>query len=1089
MKRHISVLADGDIPTAKKFSGLFHCPYCKYKGAKYIIDYHIKGHSSVKHREFTVIKCGLSCRSVSHFHCCYCAATIVNRSQFVKHLAFHQEQEHAVADVEHPEGPVKHPVAPMKHPEAPMEHPEAPMEHPEAPMEHPEAPMEHTEAPMELPEVPVVHPEAPPEHPQTPIEHAQVLGKYSEIPQTSPACHTIQLNPSKFLITCPHCRVKLYKKNFKTHCKRKHTFHFETVSKDRFLNCECVDATNGVFAVEESFCGSGTPIHVVKNSRGATQKVMCEVEQCRLNSDLALRSGMLLYECHHIGSLFYCPCPHNQIVTLTEGTLETMVENKWFGEESKASLLRCQQKADEVGVPLSVQLTVGGPPSHIHISVYEPIITYYSRLGRVIVSYDTQENSWHCPCCVERQPCKHKGVAKWHLFATKRELFQKARCPETTNPPRNATAGNPSECKEDAYPPDDKTIGRMLNYLLTNKTLPAELPQALIELSRGGKTQESFPKHLIPKETNCAECEYRLSDQQLITSEGKILTSTGVVEGISTYRRSCLNCGLMYRYQEWEDGFHNFDDHILLSLHLCLIFRNALQTGVEISKIIQIIEATEGVSFPPEERVLQAYLHFEALSNHDYTYSCVSCGYSPAVVVMDVHKNGVFDVPVCDLQSAPEDYDGRVDIVTFWGAVATEMISHGFIASGRKNPFVVPLSYHHWSPWIGSHTRRSNLVLNTEFEKNKLPGGSEEDEPVDEERLTDALGNLKVEEVRTLCEQCGVDNHGSKMELVVRLWKKMSNRAIYNKLLEKVWGASGNWAVITCPCGIVYSLKFNLRTESPRDFVDLLLSWKHFPNVTVCDYAGALALHANRRQPGIFGLFQGRLLDPTPQNIKQVSDGSVHVNLPWLKSPKMPSDTDGHPLTGCSQHLSLNGTSGAQMDLLRQLELVPELVGSVSSRRVEQLFLWVREKNNSLKTMTPSTHLFLQRNLLHHHNMEKNKSAVERYSEIVPADVEMQWDDHGRLVLGHSLFPGKPSRRNGKVHQAPAKKSLKGLQSQILDETESPAEHVAVAGNTKLTRSGVLSQLHHSACARPRTPDPLYTLLLSSPLDPGGRLA
>lgn len=66
---------------------------------------------------------------------------------------------------------------------------------------------------------------------------------------------------------------------------------------------------------------------------------------------------------------------------------------------------------------------------------------------------------------------------------------------------------------------------------------------------------------------------------------------------------------------------------------------------MEISKVIQIIEATEGVSFPQEERVLQAYLHFEALTNHDYTYSCVSCGYSPAVVVMDVHKNGVFDVP------------------------------------------------------------------------------------------------------------------------------------------------------------------------------------------------------------------------------------------------------------------------------------------------------------------------------------------------------------------------------------------------------------------------------------------------------------
>lgn len=50
---------------------------------------------------------------------------------------------------------------------------------------------------------------------------------------------------------------------------------------------------------------------------------------------------------------------------------------------------------------------------------------------------------------------------------------------------------------------------------------------------------------------------------------------------------------------------------------------------------------------------------------------------------------------------------------------------------------------------------------------------------------------VQVEEVRTLCEQCGLDNRGSKMELVVRLWKQMSNRTIYNKLFEKMWGASG----------------------------------------------------------------------------------------------------------------------------------------------------------------------------------------------------------------------------------------------------------------------------------------------------------
>ena len=33
--------------------------------------------------EFTIIKCGLSCRTATHFHCCYCAATLLNRMQLV----------------------------------------------------------------------------------------------------------------------------------------------------------------------------------------------------------------------------------------------------------------------------------------------------------------------------------------------------------------------------------------------------------------------------------------------------------------------------------------------------------------------------------------------------------------------------------------------------------------------------------------------------------------------------------------------------------------------------------------------------------------------------------------------------------------------------------------------------------------------------------------------------------------------------------------------------------------------------------------------------------------------------------------------
>ncbi|KAI4816327.1 hypothetical protein KUCAC02_008654 [Chaenocephalus aceratus] len=282
---------------------------------------------------------------------------------------------------------------------------------------------------------------------------------------------------------------------------------------------------------------------------------------------------------------------------------------------------------------------------------------------------------------------------------------------------------------------------------------------------------------------------------------------------------------------------------------------------------------------------------------------------------MDLHKKGVFNMPVSEIQRPSQDYDGHVDLKKFWDAVAVEMLSRGFIPYGKKNPFVVPLSYNNWAPWIGPQTRHSHLILNTEFENIPTTTMSDDSEylEVTEERLSDEIIDLKVEE---------------------------SLRS---------WGASGGWAVITCPCGVVYSVKCNLRAESPRDYVDLLLSWKHFPNVTVYDYSRGVAVHGDRRQPETFHPFQGRLMEPTPENMKQASEGKLHVNMPWLKHPKVPTDENGHPLTGSSEHYALSdvfhqGNSNDERDVLRRIELVPELAGRIHSQCAEQLFSGMRKK-------------------------------------------------------------------------------------------------------------------------------------------------
>lgn len=60
-----------------------------------------------------------------------------------------------------------------------------------------------------------------------------------------------------------------------------------------------------------------------------------------------------------------------------------------------------------------------------------------------------------------------------------------------------------------------------------------------------------------------------------------------------------------------------------------------------------MIEATEGERLPKSDVILKAYSLTYTLSVCLSLITCthVSCGYHPPVVVMDLHKKGVFNMP------------------------------------------------------------------------------------------------------------------------------------------------------------------------------------------------------------------------------------------------------------------------------------------------------------------------------------------------------------------------------------------------------------------------------------------------------------
>lgn len=171
--------------------------------------------------------------------------------------------------------------------------------------------------------------------------------------------------------------------------------------------------------------------------------------------------------------------------------------------------------------------------------------------------------------------------------------------------------------------------------------------------------------------------------------------------------------------------------------------------------------------------------------------------------------------------------------------------------------------------------------------------------------------------------------------------------------------------MILYPHGVVYSLKFNLDAESPRDFADLLLSWKHLPNVTVYDFALGLATHVNLRWSAVipFKPHEGRSAASTPENITAAQLKKLKISLPWLIEMLQNPDKDGHPCTGSSDHYVLydkfhEANTKNPKELLRRINLVPELQGSLNSQVAEQLFSCMQKSNYFLNNMTPSTHIF-----------------------------------------------------------------------------------------------------------------------------------
>ena len=99
--------------------------------------------------------------------------------------------------------------------------------------------------------------------------------------------------------------------------------------------------------------------------------------------------------------------------------------------------------------------------------------------------------------------------------------------------------------------------------------------------------------------------------------------------------------------------------------------------------------------------------------------------------------------------------------------------------------------------------------------------------------------------------------------------------AKFKKAFKQLWGCSGGWVSGTCPHAIICALKFVLRAENPRDYVDLILSMAHQPNIIVSDMANMVVAHGNKRERNMLRPFNRMVAEATKSNVQEAFAGTL----------------------------------------------------------------------------------------------------------------------------------------------------------------------------------------------------------------------
>ena len=815
---------------------------------------------------------------------------------------------------------------------------------------------------------------------------------------------------------CPICQKVMRNDCLNRHFKTRH-------SKTRTPQSVCVDKLNAIYMVPKNVTGVMYPIHVQKLLQSPTPKVFCEEASCSDLMKVCEHSGIRNVMCAHLNKVNLSDTFFPEDVVLDEEILYSLGCENDDGEKilNSSTIQQCIE-LNNLAISNDISpVVVFDNNRYTHLSIYSNKVHYNAKLKRYVVTCDNNSGSLDCGCCIRKVNCVHKSMALWLMKQTDRlpSINDTNRLEPSFDGKQSETAD--LNVPSFLYPPvDQSSLESMIRYIHKKKKYDGHQLQHFRIFNKS-----LLPGKFVPIETMCHLCKQRLSKSILVSKQVKVFTLQGLLDGYESYVKKCNGCSIYYRYQEYTHGVHNFDDHLFMGLDVCMYLREHVQQHNSIGSFVDSMNQLHNCNLN-HQSILNSYLLFDVLSTLSYDFYCTLCGHHPWLLVMDLNKKIAFRCDASTIEDVDED-DPNAEIVdadSFWEKVEQNIVSHAF-PSRKVAAFDVQLSFKKWAPFMGRYTRNSFNMLNTEYKKINRDTGEFESDAKDmtEERILEMLSSDSFRKVKTYAKTCNVSTKGNKLDIIMRIKSAITrDDEKFKKLFSKMWGHSGGWLTFSCPHGIVYYLKFILRSESCRDYVDGLISMKILPNVVIVDMAHIVARHANgrcRREDAlkygkgndegfIFYPYEGRVADvDDPDNVARAREDELQVSFPWMEGCTVVPENEAfegepHPITGSKTRLCLfdrfhEKNTVSEVEILRRITFIPQLHGILNTQVEEQLHLRYDSDKRFLNRMLPVHHIFLFRSILNYHNINKNSKVIKRLQK--QTNFATSEDSFGRTVF------------------------------------------------------------------------------------------